>query len=140
MQPLLILAVAEPLLILAEQSPLAAVPPAPGSHSRNGQARAGFRRVAFILSVPDLRVGLSTVGYTVVALRRAKVCTLPLSFIGRTEPCLAAASPAPGFLHLAFPGARPNFPGSTRIPSASLYASRLPRPRWRPLQFFFPRL
>jgi len=44
MQPLLILAVAEPLLILAEQSPLAAVPPAPGSHSRCGWARPGFRR------------------------------------------------------------------------------------------------
>lgn len=82
-------------------------------------------------------MGLSTVGYAVVALRRATVCTLPLSFIGRTEPPgrrLACARSPP----LRFPGSRPNFPVSTRFPSASLYASRLPGLRGGPLQFSFP--
>jgi len=103
-QPLLILAEAEPLLILAEQSPLAAVPPAPGPHSRCNQALAGFhrvsesRRVAFILSAPDPRVGLSTNVHAAVALRRATVCTLPLSFRAG-QSLLAAASPAPGLPH-----------------------------------------
>jgi hypothetical protein len=54
------------------------------------------------------------------------------------QSLLAAASPAPGLLHSAFPGSRPNFPVATRFPSASLYASRLPGLRGGPLQFSFP--
>jgi len=86
----------EPLPILAGQSPLAAFPPAPGSHSRcpSGTAsvfhrRSDSRRSAFTLTDPEARCGPLCEPFAVAAPRRTEVCTLPLP-VGLGQNLLAA--------------------------------------------------
>jgi hypothetical protein len=99
----------QPLSFTAGQSPLAAFPPAPGSHTKS----TGFPAFPRCYAVPD-RDSLSLTApdprwaslrfYRTRSSRRAQVCTLPLSVWSRTEP--------PGRLH---PSTR-NLFASSRIP------------------------
>lgn len=72
-------------------------------------------------------------GFPVVALSRAKVCTLPLSFSAGQSP-LAAFPPAPGS-HTKTSGF-PVFPRCYAVPDRDSLSLTAPNPRWASLRFY----